>query len=302
MRRYRFVQFDVFTDVAFGGNQLAVFTSASGLSDSEMQQIAAEMNYAETTFVLPPRENSATAAVRIFTPRTELPFAGHPVIGTTFALAHEGALSTSAATPAQLELAVGTLAVDLLFEEERLSFAWMHQPLPTYTPWTGDEQRLLAALGLSAADRAADLPVEYGSAGVRFLYLPLRSVEALSRARSSAELADTLGDPAALRQVYPFALEGSDQVRSRMFAPDMGIAEDAATGSAAGPLGGYLLRHRRLQADAAGTARLRITQGVEMGRPSRLDVAIDVASDGTPRDVRVGGSSVLIAEGELLLP
>ncbi|HEX8033361.1 MAG TPA: PhzF family phenazine biosynthesis isomerase, partial [Ktedonobacterales bacterium] len=128
MRRYRFVQLDVFTDRAFGGNQLAVFLEAAGLSDTEMRAITREMNYSETTFVLPPSDPKALRRVRIFTPTAELPLAGHPTVGTTFALAYEGAIHAYDEQPIYLELGVGTLPIDLLFEEDHLSFVWMHQP------------------------------------------------------------------------------------------------------------------------------------------------------------------------------
>jgi trans-2,3-dihydro-3-hydroxyanthranilate isomerase len=305
MRRYRFIQLDVFTDAIFGGNQLAVFPEASGLSEAEMQALAGEMNYAESTFVLPATDAKALRRVRIFTPATELPFAGHPVVGTTFALAYEGVARDAGDSPIYLELGVGTLPVDLLFEGQRLSFVWMHQLVPTFQPFDADRGRLATALGLEQDDLVADLPIEIGSAGVPFVYVPVRSLEALARARPGAGLADIIKQAGERAGAYVFSLERlggeSGEARSRMFAPLMGIAEDAATGSAAGPFGVYLLRHSLIQADALGDARLRILQGVEMGRSSRLDVALQANGD-MVRDVRVGGESVVVAEGEVMLP
>ncbi len=304
MRSYRFLQLDVFTDHLFGGNQLAVFPSAAGLSDQEMQDIAREMNYSETTFVLPARDTQAACRVRIFTPGTELPLAGHPVIGTTFALALEGQVRGGEPSPIYLELGVGTLPVDVLFEDRRLSFAWMHQPVPTFQPWPGDRERLAAALGLAAGDLAEDLPIERGSAGVPFVYIPLRSLEALARARPSVDLGQALADESPHVGAYVFTLRDLKEgvtARSRMFPAGMGIGEDAATGSAAGPLGVYLLRHGRTQPDAEGETRARIEQGVEMGRPSTIDVAVQRTGDEV-RDVRVGGEAVFVAEGTLVLP
>lgn len=306
MRRYRFLQFDVFTSVPFGGNQLAVFPQAEGLTDAEMQAITREMNYSETTFVLPASDPEALCRVRIFTPATELPFAGHPTIGTTFALAHEGRLSGRARIA--LQLGVGTLPIDLIDDGQRLSFAWMHQPLPTFDPWPGDRERLATALGLTPEDFAPDLPIERGSAGVPFIYVPLRSLEAVARACPGADLGAALAEPtthaAALLFTLVFTLErpasGAD-VHARMFAPGGGIVEDAATGSAAGPLGVYLVRHGRATPDAEGTARIALEQGVEMGRPSALSIEVTMG-DGAVRDVRVGGAAVLVAEAELLLP
>jgi trans-2,3-dihydro-3-hydroxyanthranilate isomerase len=302
MRRIRFVQLDVFTSVPFGGNQLAVIPDASGLSDAEMQAIAKEMNYSESTFVLPATDPKAAWRVRIFMPSTELPFAGHPVVGTTFALAAEGKLPANE-TPAYLQLGVGTLPVDLLYEERRLSFVWMHQPIPNFSPWQGDRARLVTALGLAEDDLVADLPIERAELGIAHLYVPVRSLEAVGRARPSSDLIDAVATADPLG-VNVFTLErppSGNDVHTRMFAPSMGVAEDPATGSAAGPLGVYLLRHGRIRPDETGVAHARVEQGIEMGRPSVLAVAIAGTADDI-QDVRVGGEAVLVAEGNLLLP
>ena len=305
MRRYRFLQLDVFTGHPFGGNQLAVFTAPDDLSDVEMQDIAREMNFSETTFVLPASDPRALRRVRIFTPATELPMAGHPVIGTTFALASDGVIRVSDVSPIRLQLGVGTVAIDLLFEADTLCFAWMHQPLPAFSAWTGDRAILAAALCLDEADLATALPIESGSSGVPFLYVPLASREALGRARAGAGLPDLLAEVGESAGAYLFAwepaLSGPVAAWSRMFAPAMGIVEDAATGSAAGPFGVYLVRHGLARPDADGDAHARIEQGVEMGRPSRLSVTVTMGA-GTVQDVRVGGEAVVVAEGELFLP
>lgn len=307
MRRYRFLQLDVFTDHIFGGNQLAVFLQPDDLTDAEMQDIAREMNFSETTFVLPASDVQALRRVRIFTPATELPMAGHPVVGTTFALAHEGIIRGNDVSPVRLQLGIGTLPVDVLFEDDALSFVWMHQPIPAFTPWNGDRARLAAALGLAPTDFSDSLPIEAGSAGVPFLYIPLASLEALARARGGVDLTDLLAGVGANAGAYLFALDPSSNTvaaaRSRMFAPLMGIVEDAATGIAAGPFGTYLVRHGLAKPDAQGDAHIRIEQGVEMGRNSRLDVTISTESEsGSVRDVRVGGEAVVVGEGALFLP
>lgn len=308
MRRYRFIQLDVFTRTAFGGNQLAVFPEAEGLTDAEMQAIAREMNFSETTFVLPASDPQALRRVRIFTPSTELPMAGHPTVGTTFALAREGVIRAGDTSPIYLQLGVGTLPIDLLFEGDALSFVWMHQPAPVFQPWEGDRARLAAALGLDAADLDETLPITRGSAGVPFVYIPLRSLAALGRARPGAELTAALAGASGNVGAHLFtlgftlgALPGGADARARMFAPGMGVAEDPATGSAAGPLGVYLVRHDRARPDATGEARIRLEQGVEMGRPSVLAIAIQMDGE-TVRDVRVGGEAVAVAEGELFVP
>ncbi len=309
MRRCSFIQLDVFTSVAFGGNQLAVFPHADDLSEREMQAIAREMNYSETTFVVDATEQQAHCRVRIFTPRRELPFAGHPVVGTTFALARSGRLHEMG-SPIYLQLGVGTIAVDVLYEERRPSFVWMHQPAPTFESWHGDRAQLAAALSLSAGELDPDLPIERGTAGVAFLYVPVRSTEALARACPTPQLGEAMGEASGEFDghpaVYIFAPTnahgaGTAEIRARMFAPETGIVEDAATGSAAGPLGAYLVRHNGMRPDADGETRIRIDQGIEMGRPSRISVVVIGDAD-TIREVRVGGEAVTVAEGELYVP
>ncbi|MGO8951033.1 MAG: PhzF family phenazine biosynthesis protein [Ktedonobacterales bacterium] len=325
MRQYRFVQFDVFTDVPFGGNQLAAIMDASGLTDEEMRKIAQEMNHSETTFVFPATDVKATRKVRIFTTSTELPFAGHPTIGTTFALAHDKVVRSGDALPIYLQLASGTFPLDLFFEGDELSFVWMHQPVPEFVAWSGDAPRLMAAVGLSMEDLAAELPIEQGgSSGVTFIYLPLRGLEALRRATpGNPDLVSAVGGPGATTGVYLFSvnpvkgayLAGADPVigpepptrRSRMFAPTPGNNEDAATGAAAGPFAAYLLRHSRIRADRDGDARLHVVQGVEMGRPSLIKVGLTCESGtvgeiGKVVDVRIGGEAIFVAEGNIILP
>jgi len=319
VRRFSFIQLDVFTDTPFGGNQLAVFPHAEELAESEMQAIAREMNYSESTFVIPASDPQALCRVRIFTPQRELPFAGHPVVGTTFALARVGRIR-ELGSPIYLQLGVGTLPVDVLYEERRPSFVWMHQPMPRFEPWRGAPEQLAAALGLSPAEIAPALPIEHGSAGVPYVYVPLRSREAVARARPGPQLGEALGSPGAgpfsgHPAVYVFTIERPEDgaaagathganAHARMFAPEMGIVEDPATGSAAGPLGVYLVRHgvaKPNATDPTGDTRLWVEQGVEMGRPSRI--AVDIVGDAAAiRDVRVGGEAVFMAEGELFLP
>lgn len=304
MRQYQFLQLDVFTHEAFAGNQLAVFPDAEGLSDAEMQTIAREMNFSETTFVLPATDARAVRRVRIFTPASELPLAGHPVIGTTFALARLGIISEQTGSPAYLQLAAGTLPIDLLFDERRLSFVWMHQPVPSFVMWSSDAARLARTLGLKPEDIADDLPIERGSAGVPFIYVPARGIGAVARSRPGADLAAAMGDVPPNTGLYLFARDGMAEgigAHVRMFAPGMGIAEDPATGAAAGPFGVYLLRHGVIAPDESGVAHIRIEQGIEMARPSQISVSI-TGSKESVSDVRVGGAAVVVAEGQLLVP
>jgi trans-2,3-dihydro-3-hydroxyanthranilate isomerase len=181
----------------------------------------------------------------------------------------------------------------------------MHQPIPTFEAWQGDREQLAAALGLTVEDFDADLPIEFGSSGVPFLYVPIRSLEAIGRATGKADLPDAISPTGNHRHAYLFTLErpaSEVQAHVRMFAPEMGIVEDPATGAAAGPFGVYLLRHSRVTPDEQGEARLRLEQGVEMGRPSRISIAVATDGDKQAQDVRVGGESVVVAVGEMIVP
>jgi trans-2,3-dihydro-3-hydroxyanthranilate isomerase len=305
MRRIPYTQLDVFTTAPFGGNQLAVFFDADALFESEMQSIASEMNFSESTFILPPSDPArALCRVRIFTPGGELPFAGHPTIGTTVALVHAGRLTPENA-PATLELGIGPLVVEPVFTNGELSFVWMTQPVPVFTPWGGDRAALLKALGLDDAVLRSDLPIERGSAGVPFVYLPLRDLDALGRATPGVGLRAALSGEDPHTGVYLFVApalrDGSAPIRARMFAPGMGILEDPATGAAAGPMGVYLVRHGVQPVAADGLGTVNILQGVEMGRPSEITVEVH-ASAGAAAGVRVGGSAVVVATGEFILP
>ncbi|HEU0026069.1 MAG TPA: PhzF family phenazine biosynthesis protein [Ktedonobacterales bacterium] len=305
MRRIPYTQLDVFTTTPFGGNQLAVFFDADALFESEMQSIAREMNFSESTFVLPPSDPArALCRVRIFTPGGELPFAGHPTIGTTVALVHAGRL-TAENGPTTLELGVGPLTVEPVFTHGELSFVWMTQPAPTFTLWDGDRAALLAALGLDEAALRDDLPIERGSAGVPFIYVPLRDREVLRKAAPGAGLHAALPGEDPHTGVYLFVApeirDGSAPVYARMFAPGMGIVEDAATGAAAGPMGVYLARHGALALGTNGRGGATVVQGVEMGRYS--EIAVEFQFDGgAVTSVRVAGAAVVVARGEFILP
>ena len=299
--KFRYQHLDVFTDAAFQGNQLAVFMDAVGLDARGMQHIAAEMAFAETTFVFPSESPEADARVRIFTPSRELPMAGHPTIGTVFALAAERRISP-AQSVATLALGVGPTPVFLEWKGERLDFAWMRQPAPEFG-FVADRLDLLStAMGVSVGDiGTTGLPVQQVSCGVPFLFVPLATREAVNRA---------IVDRAALRTfyaaigrdelpVFAFTLEaGNDDATafSRMFAPMFGIPEDPATGGASGPLGAYLVRHKAVSDERA--ARMVSLQGVAMGRPSRIVISIKT-HDGSISDVRVGGTCVSMGSGHL---
>jgi trans-2,3-dihydro-3-hydroxyanthranilate isomerase len=303
LRSYRYFHLDVFTDRLFGGNQLAVVLDGRGLGTETMQAIAKEMNFSETTFVLPPETFDTNFRVRIFTPNEELPMAGHPTIGTAFALARAGALGPDREATV-FGLNIGPTPMSLTWRGDHLSFVWMTQKTPVFGPPIGDPAGAAASLRLpEAAVAGTGLPVQTVTCGVPYLIVPLATRRAVDSASFDGMAYDvfcraaTLDEPA----VYLFSAEKTGDkaaVYSRMFAPGFGIVEDPATGSASGPLGCYLVRHKVISADRAN-AILNL-QGVKMGRPSFIHIAIGL-DGGDISTVRVGGEAVIVGEGSLFL-
>jgi trans-2,3-dihydro-3-hydroxyanthranilate isomerase len=303
-RSYRYLHYDVFTDQLFGGNQLAVFLDGRGLAASAMQAIANEMNFSETTFVLPP-ENGTDFRLRIFTPSSELPMAGHPTIGSAFALARAGVLEAGR-KHFVFGLGVGPTPVALTWRGDDLSFASMTQLLPTFSEPIADPAGAAGALGLpQAAVAGTGLPVQVVSCGLPYLLIPLATRRSVDNAAGNFEAIATFLRAAGVDPrtgVFLFSPErnvrGSDNatVYSRMFAPELGVPEDPATGSASGPLGCYLVRHKVVAPDEA--AAILNLQGVKMGRPSHVHVSIGVEKEDIT-SVRVGGEAVLAGEGTL---
>jgi trans-2,3-dihydro-3-hydroxyanthranilate isomerase len=280
---YRYVVCDVFTDTPLTGNQLAVFTDARGLDGEQMQALARELKFSESTFVLP-AEDGGHARMRIFTPTAELPFAGHPTLGTAFVLA------TPLQTPQiRLETLNGIVPVRFEREDDRLTFGRMEQPLPTIAPFER-EAELLGALGLERSE----LPVELYDNGMNHVYVALPSETDVAALRPNLAAIEDLGGAAL--GVNCFAGSGS-QWKTRMFAPGSGVPEDPATGSAAGPLAFHLARHGRIEFGQ----QIEVMQGVEIDRPSKLFARVE----GTPEAaelIEVGGSAVVVARGEFRLP
>lgn len=276
MPTLRYVVADVFTDTPLTGNQLAVFTDGRDLDTETMQTLAREMNLSETVFVLPP-EDGGHARIRIFTPKSELPFAGHPVLGSAFVLAAPLQLSEI-----RLETGSGIVPVGLEREGARIIFGRMQQPVPPWEPFAEAEE-LQEILGVRSK-----LPVELYRLGPGHVYLELESEE---------EVAALPPDFGALERydagVNCFAGSGT-KWKNRMFAPSSGVAEDPATGSAAGPLAIHLARHGRI----AFGDEIEISQGVEVGRPSTLYARVEGSAEDVER-VEVGGSAVIVARGEL---
>ena len=298
----RYLHLDVFTDTPFEGNQLAVFPEPSGLDTATMQTITREMNFSECTFIFP-GERGGDVRMRIFTPAEELPMAGHPTIGSTFALAAEGTIARGR-TDFVFELGVGPTPVSLEWKDGTLSFAWMTQQLPKFGASIRDRQALASAIGVSESDLAGGLPAQVVSCGVPFVFVPLGSREAVdSVSIDRRTLAGCYGESGVEELPTFFFTTGGKQepgaaqtVYSRMLAAGFGIAEDPATGGASGPLGCYLLQHKVVTLDAA--RNILSLQGVLMKRPSRIHISID-SQNGAVTRVRVGGRSVMVGRGEL---
>ncbi|MEP6783770.1 MAG: PhzF family phenazine biosynthesis protein [Acidobacteriota bacterium] len=292
----RYLQYDVFTDKPLAGNQLAVFTETSGLSAEEMQAMTRETKFSECTFVQPPEVAGTDVRLRIFGPASEVPFAGHPVIGSTFALADDGAIA-----PGRKEftfgLGIGPTLVELEWQGDRLQFAWMTQQRPVFGPTLDAPGPLATSLGIEPSMLGrGPLPQEV-NCGSPFFMVPLASRAAVDQAVIDLRAAAAMFEAAKItrRGLFIFTTESGPDgatVYSRM----MGANEDPATGSASGPLGCYLVKHGLVSGDKAGS--IVSAQGVKMGRPSRIHIKIDIAGGEISR-VRVGGTSVLVGEGRL---
>jgi trans-2,3-dihydro-3-hydroxyanthranilate isomerase len=278
---FRFVIVDAFTDRPLAGNQLAVFTDAREVPEEQLQALALEMNFSETVFVYP-AERGGHARMRIFTPSVEVPFAGHPVLGTAFVLAAPLQL-----VEIRLETGRGVVPVRLEREGARITFGWMEQPLPSVERFDGDEAALLAAVGVERSE----LPVEVYDNGIPHLYIALASEDAVAKLNPDLVAVARLAD----FDVNCFAGSGR-RWKTRMFAPRDGVPEDPATGSAAGPLACHLARHGLIPFGE----EIEISQGAEIGRPSTLYARAEGTSERIDR-VEVGGSAVVVARGEFRL-
>lgn len=303
---------DVFTDRMFGGNPLAVIPDARGLTDAVMAAITREFNYSETVFVLPPDDPRHTRRIRIFTPGSELPFAGHPTVGAAYVLAATGEITLdSDETRIVFEEGAGPVPVIIRSREGKPYFTQLTAPkVPARGPGSYDARTVADVISLSEDDLRLDhgFGIEAVSAGVPFLFVPLNSLDALSRARIKMDRWEAVLRDSYAPEVFLFTevesrAEETDSThedgvfRARMFGPTLGVPEDPATGGACAALGGYLAsRSKKLN----GTLRFTVHQGVEMGRPSRIEVETD-RSGGVVQRVRVGGASVLVSSGTLHL-
>jgi trans-2,3-dihydro-3-hydroxyanthranilate isomerase len=292
-RSYAFHHVDVFTDTALEGNPLAVFPNAAGLDDATMQRVARELNLSETSFVFPTASGEAAAALRIFTPFIEVPFAGHPTIGTAFVLRSTGAIPAEQRSFV-LEERVGPVAVRV--EPGDAFMAWLTTPRTSFGKRFDDREGVATALGLDTADLRDGVPIEAVSAGNPFVYVALNDEATVDRAGIDARGMRVFSGGEPNTGVYVFATRANG-VYSRMFAPEAGVFEDPATGSATGPLAAFLLQYG-LFPERDGL-RLVCEQGRFMGRRSILHVLI--TGRGPDRKIEVGGSAVHVIEATLSL-
>jgi len=302
-RKIPFTLVDVFTSRPFGGNQLAVFTDAATLGASEMQQLAHEMNFSESTFVMAAEHPRAARRVRIFTPRRELPMAGHPTVGTAWVLASRGEIALeSAKVDATLQLGIGPVTVTIESTGGRPDFVWMVHREPEFGAKRIDRGRVAKALGIAAADIRDDLPMQIVSTGFPFTFVPLRTIDALARCVSTATaLAALFKAGEQLLPMYMFVASESGEfsARSRMFAPHTdAIPEDPATGSAAAPFGAYAAAYGLIKPQPS--LSFLIQQGVEMGRPSEIRVEV-VRKDPGTFAIRIGGRCAIVGEGVIFV-
>ena len=302
---------EVFADRMFRGNQLAVFPEAKGLRKATMQKIARELNLSESTFVLPPRDSSkAFCRVRIFTPKEELPMAGHPTIGTAFVMSRGERIEVSKGTKRKsqadymFEEGVGLIPVHIGYNRSgHPDFISMEQPLPFFGQICGDLDRVAAILSLDRKSVGVnDLPIQVVSCGVPFLFVPIADLESIRKMKFRTDLSEELLRKYGVTNVFAFTFEvvnKSSLVHSRMFAPGLGVPEDPATGSASGPLGSYLVKYGVLKANPQ--VEFVSEQGLEIGRPSRIMVTIRKNSQDQFEKILVSGKCVMVGEGRLLL-
>ena len=323
MPEYRFVQYDVFTDRAFCGNPLAVFPEAEGISDERMMQIAREMNLSETVFVLKPENVKSTTdnqkvatqdvlrKLRIFTPVREIPFAGHPIVGTWTALAQQDVVPVpdggNGWQRIYHEVGIGVLPVDIEFADGHAVQVEMTQgkfQILDEIDDSHEQAELARALGLNREDLDESLPIQTITTGLSCLAVPVRSLADLRDIRVNTSLLADIYTRRKATGCHAFTREtlevGASRAHARFFAPADNIPEDPATGSACGALGGYLIHHGALNVESHdGRYKFVIEQGDFIHRPSRINLNVKGGA-GNVEEVKVGGSAVLVARGEVV--
>jgi trans-2,3-dihydro-3-hydroxyanthranilate isomerase len=296
MRRLHYHRADVFTDRAFGGNQLLVFMDAEGLSADMMQTMAREMNLPEITFVAPPKNADNDFHVRIFTPKMELPMAGHPTLGTAYILQREGKIPSMGTI--RFEEGVGVIPVTLEANGDS-PLITMTQPLPQFGAILEDRRAIADMLSLNETDLHPDYPVQGVSTGTPFTLILVRSLEAIRRINIRVDVWERILKDDDYPHIFTFTSEteiAGSTVHSRMFAPAMGIPEDPATGAASGPLGAYLVKYGIVKSENAG--EIVSEQGIEMNRPSFIRIAIEMEGESFT-SVKISGTRVYMGAGYL---
>ncbi|MFE4238253.1 PhzF family phenazine biosynthesis protein [Peribacillus butanolivorans] len=305
MKKYEYTLVDVFTTESFGGNQLAVFEDAEGLTTKMMQVLANELNLSETAFVFSASEPHKTKKVRIFTPKLELPMAGHPTIGTATVLAAKGIVATEEGRNEWVfEEGVGDIPLTVHKEKDVIKKTEMEQPLAEFGEKFLDAEVVAQLLSLHTDDIDTTLPIQAVSTGVPFLFIPICSLEAMEKIRFRTDIWKEHFSANLERQhIFTFTtetVEKTSHVHSRMFAPAMGIAEDPATGGASGPLGAYLIEYGVIPSTEEGVYHIRGEQGFEMGRRSYIDITIQKTQN-TIQQIKVGGPAIIIGSGQIYL-
>lgn len=303
-RSLKFYQADVFTAQPFGGNPVAIFPDAQGLTDDQLQQIAREMNLSETVFVFPPSDPAAIVRLRIFTPTQEIPFAGHPVVGTMHVLAQLGLIATpEPVTRVVQECNIGLFPVDVLMRDGKVMRVVMTQPTPQFLERIDDTEDLYmvaAALGIPKHTITNNKwSLEVVSTGLPVLIVPVRTLTAVRSINPDpSAIVDLCGRFGAngIMAFTTMTVEPFSNVHARMFAPAIGIPEDPATGSASGALGAYLVQHRIVE--VGPMTEIVIEQGYEIDRPSRILVQVESNGEAI-QTVKVGGQCVMVVEGSL---
>ncbi|MGQ9869856.1 PhzF family phenazine biosynthesis protein [Leptodesmis sp.] len=283
---------DVFAETKYAGNQLAVFTQASNLSTEQMQQIAKEVNFSETAFILSPELREGGYDIRIFTPAKELPFAGHPTLGTAFVL--QQAILQQPVEQVILNLRVGPIPVTLTYQNQVPEVLWMRQNPPEFGSVLSAEA-IAPVLSLDPDDIDPRFPIQEVSTGVPFIIVPLKTLAALQRIKVNSEELARVVEPLQAKEIFVFCPETRDRANQfsvRMFAPRLGIAEDPATGSANGCFAGYLMQHAYL---GDGPVNVQVEQGYEMGRPSLLRLQAEKQAGAIA--LSVGGKVIPVARG-----
>lgn len=305
MKVLKYSLVDVFTTTPFGGNQLAVFHENATLKTETMQMIARELNLSETVFIQPTSDSISEKRLRIFTPKVELPMAGHPTIGAAYVLADNGTLATKKGqNDWVLEEGVGDVPVTVYKDDSQISKIEMLQPSPIFGEKYLNTKIAAKLLSLSIEDLDTDLPIQTVSTGVPFLFIPVRSLSAIKRINFRTDIWEAyFSSNPNTKHIFTFTTEteeANSTIHSRMFAPAMGISEDPATGGASGPLGAYLVEYGVIPPTKNDTYILRSEQGIEMGRPSFIDISI-VKEENEFKEIKIGGNCVIIGSGEIYL-